>query len=183
MKKYKLINLTTKQETICDKVVVDGFDYYVSDENRIVGNFYIGKGLSGNNIFKWDSSQEEKYPNQNGKVIATNNPDLDLPKVAELLDYQTNKYSEITEEPQRIIGFALGYNKSQETHPYSASDMIEFAEWKVKNGFYMYSHEDKWSVKSFSPYYTDANESVKIYTTQELLQIWEEQRPKIVYYE
>lgn len=29
--KYKLINSVTKIETICDKVTIDGFDYYVSD--------------------------------------------------------------------------------------------------------------------------------------------------------
>lgn len=32
MKKYKLIDCVTKIETICDKVTIDGFDYYVSDE-------------------------------------------------------------------------------------------------------------------------------------------------------
>lgn len=27
--KYKLINNQTKKETLCDKVTIDGFDYYV----------------------------------------------------------------------------------------------------------------------------------------------------------
>lgn len=32
MKKYKLINNQTKEEYLCDKVTIDGFDYYVSDK-------------------------------------------------------------------------------------------------------------------------------------------------------
>lgn len=30
--KYKLINFVSKKETICDKVTIDGFDYYVNGE-------------------------------------------------------------------------------------------------------------------------------------------------------
>lgn len=30
--KYKLINKTTGEEHLCDKVIIEGFDYYVSDE-------------------------------------------------------------------------------------------------------------------------------------------------------
>ena len=30
--KYKLINQKTKEEHLCDKVTIDGFDYYASDE-------------------------------------------------------------------------------------------------------------------------------------------------------
>jgi hypothetical protein len=36
--KYKLINSVTKIETICDKVTIDGFDYYVSDEGYFKHN-------------------------------------------------------------------------------------------------------------------------------------------------
>ena len=32
MNKYKLINKQTGEEHLCDKVVIDGWDYYVSDE-------------------------------------------------------------------------------------------------------------------------------------------------------
>jgi hypothetical protein len=30
--KYKLINNKTKEEHLCEKVTIDGFDYYVSNE-------------------------------------------------------------------------------------------------------------------------------------------------------
>lgn len=32
MNKYKLINLNTKEEHFCDKITIDGFNYYVSDD-------------------------------------------------------------------------------------------------------------------------------------------------------
>ena len=32
--KYKLISKTTGEEHLCDKVTIDGFDYYVSDEKK-----------------------------------------------------------------------------------------------------------------------------------------------------
>jgi len=32
--KYKLINAQTKEEHLCDKVTIDGFDYYVSDNPK-----------------------------------------------------------------------------------------------------------------------------------------------------
>ena len=32
MNKYKLINLNTKEEQLCDKVTIDEFDYYISNE-------------------------------------------------------------------------------------------------------------------------------------------------------
>lgn len=35
MNKYKLINLNTKEEQLCDKVTIDGFEYYLSDEKKI----------------------------------------------------------------------------------------------------------------------------------------------------
>ena len=38
--KYKLINIKTKEETLCDKVTIDGFDYYL--------NSYIGDEVDGN---------------------------------------------------------------------------------------------------------------------------------------
>jgi len=30
--KYRLINKQTGEEHLCDKVTIDGFDYYVSDD-------------------------------------------------------------------------------------------------------------------------------------------------------
>lgn len=177
--KYRLINSKTKEEHLCDKVIIDGFDYYVSDGDRIVGDCYIGKGFNGKNLFQWSSSQENQYPNQKGKVIATNNPNIDIPKV---VDEAENLFWKIinSETPQSTdelllqatkYGFKFGYNKSQETHPYSDEDMIEFGWWCLRQDI---------TSRGEGKYVTNKGQIV---TTKELLQIWKEQQSKIVYYE
>lgn len=182
--KYKLINNKTKEETLCDKVTIDGFDYYVGKSDIGIKDYFEVDGQ----ILQCLTAQEEEdlaVSNDYPKVIATTNSKIDISKVVDEVEelayihYKSNQHYTTRD----AYHFGLGYNKSQETHPFSEEDMIEFADWKVKNGFYMYSHENKWSVKSFSPYYTDANESLKVYTTKELLQLWKEQQPKIFYYE
>ena len=174
---YKLKNIKTNEIHLCDKVTIDGFDYYVSDtkifelkpddkyativENRRRIVFYTKHIQSKDNV-----------------VIATNNPNIDIPKVV-------NKVEKLAKEQwgnvhrTGILGFIDGYNKSQETHPFSEEDMIEFVEWCQKpcledlrqpnvvyissGNFYWYKH--------------------KKYTPKELLQLWKEQQPKVLFYE
>lgn len=177
MKKYKLISLTTKQETICDKVVVDGFDYYVSDDFLRIGDYGY-----------WDDADVISQINDSTavspktkKVIATNNPDLDLPKVVDYAHKLACNASESSvfdtdrEIAIGIAGFYEGYNKSQETHPYSASDMIEFQEWRVENLFSPMNLQSPILWRSNNRRYKE------LYTTRELLQIWEEQRHQTIY--
>ena len=180
MKKYKLINTTTKEEHLCDKVIIDGFNYYVSDEVEtrsgkiayINNNVYKGELRVVTTVFGNSNLEDCK------KVIATNNPTIDIPKVV-------NKVEKLAKEQwgnvhrTGILGFIDGYNKSQETHPFSEEDMIEFVEWCQKpcledlrqpnvvyissGNFYWYKH--------------------KKYTPKELLQLWKEQQPKVLFYE
>ena len=42
--KYKLTNKQTNEENLCDKVTIDGFDYYVSG-NEIPPNQYFTDGI------------------------------------------------------------------------------------------------------------------------------------------
>ena len=125
--KYKLINTKTGEQHICDKVIIDGFDYYVSDtkifelkpddkyativENRRRIVFYTKHIQSKDNV-----------------VIATNNPNIDIPKVIdkveELGEDETNTRILKHKTPSQVAkqyfdGFIIGYNKSQETHPIS----------------------------------------------------------------
>ena len=41
MKKFKLINNKTKEETVCSLVTIDGFEYYVDDNEIIQKDFYF----------------------------------------------------------------------------------------------------------------------------------------------
>lgn len=182
-KKYRLINKQTKEELLCDKVVIDGFDYYVSNEKRIVGDYYIGKGFNEDNVFKWDSSQENQYPNQNGKVVATNNPNIDASKVVDEVDElaslkypnENPKNIELTSDVNlRRVCFKTGYSKSQETHPNSDEDMFDFYRWLNKNDWQDYS-----DIKQglFVNFYGVQKQD------KELLQLWKEQQPIKIYYE
>ena len=44
MTKFKLINIDTKEDHLCDKVTRNGFDYYVSDEPILEFDYYDYKG-------------------------------------------------------------------------------------------------------------------------------------------
>ena len=161
--KYKLISRKTNQETICDKVTIDGFEYYVSDtkiaelkpsdryativENRRRIVFYTKHIQSKDNV-----------------VIATNNPNIDIPKVVdevERLAKQEHSYNhKSVNEISFRLGVEVGYNKSQETHSFSEEDMIEFAVFYQK-------HQGR---------------SLE-YWGKNLFKIWKEQQPKTIYYE
>jgi len=179
--KYKLINITTNQETICDKVTIDGFDYYVSE--KIKGK----SGLNYNYALKKLDNLTYSYPDYSSewnfcrKVIATTNPNIDIPKVVDEVEilaelkYKTigfvEEWRELEENNPKNEGFKEGYNKSQETHPFSEQDMIDFAEWRDK-----YLEElNQWKV--------DGSKGGEQFTTQELLNIWKEQNPKVIYYQ
>ena len=167
MTKYKLINREGK-ETLCDKVTIEGYDYYVSDEKRLIDDFYIGIGFMGANVFKWHHSQEKEYPNQKGKVIATTNPSLDIPKVVDEVEKFENEYfkdfSWGSVNPISLYkALRAGYNKSQETHPFSKRDVIDFNEWQQS---LLFSENPDWLIEK---------------STEELLQIWEEERIKTIH--
>lgn len=185
MPKYKLINTKTKEEHLCDKVTIDEFDYYVNDEKCIKGDLcYDKEGLPGHKNNKYIvqclRTDDNSYWNKHcKKIIVTNNPNLDIPKVVD----EVWKISKDYVKTLGLLGSDLdnitsenlvvwGYNKSQETHPFSEEDMIEFAEWIANSKLHGYSKQ-----------LYEAMIRHKVSTTKELLQIWKEQQPKTVYYE
>jgi len=175
--KYKLINITTKQETLCDKVTIDGFDYYVSDE--IIGEdelFVMGNELVYNSSLITDEWCKSSQP----KPIATNNPNIDIPKVVDEVEIlgedETNIRILKHKTPSQIArqyfdGFVKGYNKSQETHPFSEEDMIEFGQW-VSHNDWVYLPSKKYWVNE------EQEELCQKISSEELLQLWKEQQPK-----
>lgn len=188
MVKYKLININTKEEHLCDKVTIDGFDYYVSDkkEQVVLGkNYYEHDNHIPIYSFTKDTLPKGYYLPE---VIATTNSDIDIPKIVneveelalkttlqpkvlfdklkkcsqndallidEFGDYNIVKYRETT-------GFISGYNKSQETHPFSEDDMKNFGKFCIENNV--------------------CKEENRYYQYWELLQLWKEQQLKTVYY-
>lgn len=171
MQKYKLINLQTGEEALCDKIIIDGFGYYVNND---ICDYFYDKTI--NRIIKSNGDVEgyEDYSEYFKGVIATNNPNIDVPKVVdevEQLAYQLYPKDEFwigdlatgrmfDQNAKERIHFIKGYKQSQETHPFSDEDMVEFALYVA----------------------TAPNTPYK--TVKELLQTWKKQKPKnVVYYE
>jgi hypothetical protein len=158
--KYKLINKKTNEEHLCDKVVVDGFDYYVSDEKIKLDEFYI----DDTNAIRTATTECETYwttRKSYKKVIATNNPSsIKLPKVVDINKWVNETISDLDDtlvSKTAKLCLTTGYKKSQETHPFSEDDMIEFLEW-YKNHLVQYP-------------------------TKDLLEIWKDKQIKTIYYE
>lgn len=166
--KYKLINKTTGEEHLCDKVVVDGWDYYVSDELPSIGDKSVLQTKElGQMILTHFEECESDYKGK--KVIATNNPKIRNINVVDEVNLEfiiKNNIHPSRKEEDPTLWYSIecaikeGYNKSQETHPFSEEDMIDFAIFYEKN-----------QGKSLE------------YWGKDLFKIWKEQRTKTLYYE
>ena len=78
---YKLINKQTGEEHICQKVVIDGMDYYVSDEKPKLNDAVI-TAVGNIHYIKEDAKDFIEYVSKLGKkVIATNNSNIYIPKI------------------------------------------------------------------------------------------------------
>ena len=163
---YKLKNIKTKEEHLCDKVIIDGFDYYVSDEiikdvRPYNGEWQIEKGYILNKLPTYLTDLSECR-----LVIATNNLNIDIPQILEEPN-ETLIHQIAADLGYRMLpddleeGIKAGYKESQETHPFSEDDMVEFGK---------YAHNDAFSLSN-------------VKTFKELFQLWKEQRIKTVYYE
>ena len=177
--KYKLININTKHEVLCEKTTIDGFDYYVSNEEPFPYAYIKHK----NEVIKVKGIGEKSgevfhdkgfnHAHECRKVVATNNPNINAPKVVDEVEELAISYemSFTDDDGTAKVDFKAGHNKSQETHPFSEEDMIEFAEWIANSKLHGYSKQ-----------LYEAMIRYKVSTTKELLQIWKEQQPKVIYY-
>lgn len=174
MNNYKLVNQQTNEETICDKVTIDGFDYYVSDTPILTKDYYYDVYL------RMLHQAQINYGNHPDckKVIATNNPNIDIPKVVDEVtkeaerDWIHKEYGfEVGYNPKRCVdgavqkpkfinGFVKGYNKSQETHPFSDDDMKSFGKFCRDYDYTFFGKEN----------------------VEEMLRLWKEDQTKTVYY-
>lgn len=169
--KYKLINNKTKEETICEKVVIDNFDYYVNNDK--ITSYYYNPATNNIHIESNPKRLEVVNKHKRLKIIATNNPNIDISKVISevktlSLEYIINKNTQFFTKHD----FENGYNKAKETYQFTEEDMIDFAEWiadSKKHGYCKQLYE--------------AMIVNKVQTTKELLQIFKEQQIKTIFYE
>lgn len=178
MSKYKLINLKTKEEHLCDRWTINGIDYYVKEYNiKKEGQYCIDSNISifksNINIFK----DENYYPISIGQrmILCTNNPNIDIPKVVDKVEILADNYfnsnyawiknvkAPYSDTDVELIknNYKEGYNKSQETHSFSEEDMKSFGKFCAEYDYRCFGSK----------------------TQEEMLDIWKEQQPKIIYYE
>lgn len=183
--KYTLINSKTGEKTLCEKVTLGGFDYYVSEEEIKDGDWYVAwetiNNIESNHIVQKATNFEPvdmyTWASNYKKVIACTNPNLEISQVVDVVEiFAEKRYGiERNEVPDwkewisnddfyKIKGFMEGYNKSQETHLFSEEDIIEFNVWQKS---LLGSKNDNWLITK---------------SDKELLELWKEQQPKKVYY-
>lgn len=153
--KYIVKNITSGEESLCEKVVVDNQDYYVTGDD-----FHL-KNLQNNDLaYHWkskeiltvleytgitadwlclDGTKRDSYKLK--KVIATTKKYLDLPMVIDEVDYysvieqiatstQPSNISELNiwhEIVMKMCSDAISVPK--ETYSYTKEDMVEFVEY------------------------------------------------------
>ena len=170
--KHKLINKQTKEEHICQKVTIDGFDYYVSD-TAIGYRYGISKLYEVVEIkINYDATLYKG-------IICSTNPNIDIPKVVDEVKVLANLHKVNISEDWSKASFIKGYNKSQETHPFSEEDMIEFANW-IGEEWSPNGRKECWDSNELN---STHEPKYLVDGTKELLQIWKEQKPKTIYYE
>jgi hypothetical protein len=123
MEKYRLINKTTNEEHICTKVVLDGFDYYINDDDINTSDYYIGLNLSNSSVRICSNENQIDY-SKHKKIIATNNPSIDLPQIEVNYDYD--------ELGELMIQDALIKFEKKHGYKLSSLDKVE------GNGDYLY---------------------------------------------
>lgn len=189
--KYKLINLQTKEEHLCDNVRIDGLDYFVSDEKPNLNDYAYSKSFGLGKIIELHNELCFYSKHKSGgsittpfernlgedckKVIATTNLNMDIPQALNEIEISNKIHNWVQEvilkegkewndqdalEPV-YYGIIEGYNKCQETHPFSEDDVREI--FKIAQ-----------MQKNYGDY--------KPYTFEEAIQLWKEQQIKIIYY-
>ena len=191
--KVKVINKNINQQFDCEEVEIDGYKYYIDYFQPIeVGKWYI----SNQSPRLCVKIKEGKYPyihlNNKGEeiadfytwkgvIICSNNPNINIPKVVneiERLTFQEFKdWSFGEHDPWHTYKmFQKGYSKSQETHPNSDEDTIEFGQWVSRNDW-VYLPSKKYWVNE------EQEELEQKLSSKELFQLWKEQQPNVIYYE
>jgi hypothetical protein len=176
--KFKLINRQTNEEHICVEIVENGFTYYLTNVLEVTDGYILN--LTRIEKYSKDDRKYEKYH----KVIATNNPNIDIPKVIDKITEVFKNHFDIdsTEDFPKTVGdtniieyFKEGYNKSQQDFPFNEEDMIEFGDWLIN------VCNSDWELNKNC--YITGVASITIRNTKELFDIWKSQQIKTIYYE
>jgi hypothetical protein len=163
-RQYKLINLETKEEFICDKVVIEGMDYYSTKGDINFGDYVTNRFR----VWIWEDNSSLLGVR---KIIATNYNLIDEVDIIFLKDCEIKKCG---------CNFCIdrlnnirGYKTAKETYIFTEDDMIEFIEWINESINPFIKNKNKWIQ-------TCGNSTS--WTTKQLLDIWKEQRIETIYF-
>lgn len=186
IQKYKLIHTQTKEETICEKVTIDSFDYYIENGNIVkpidFSKWQYSKHANLVFIGEPNALKGEYY-----EVLATNNFNIDIPKVIDEVEYLfklAKDHSDkcgldnfLDEDDIQIIKehYTHGYKKSKETYQFTEQDMIEFTKW------FNNVTESDWELNK-KCYNETSLHTVSLKSKIELLEIWKSEQLTIIYY-
>jgi len=178
--KYKVKNITSGEEVLCEKVVVDNQDYFYSKTLCCDTDNDVCIFESSNNIIKTLAGKGYGLVKTIGKyykVIATTNKDLDLPivvdEVEELAETYSRNQNGIGYEDEHpncsntlgecsVEDFTNGYQRAKETYSFTKEDMVEFAKW----------YEEENTEKKAEMYFG--------FSDLDMLDKWQEQRTKTI---
>lgn len=197
MSKYRLININTGQETLCDSIEIDGIEYYVNNEKVNIDDLSVD--IYANLLVKCTN---ENYGSNAydffKKIIATNRRGINLPKIiseSEKIEILANKHtSHLTFAGERREGIIYGYNLAKETYSLSVADMVEFYEW-CNYPIYRAAGELGFRKRvnaqypEYDSYVIIDERGLSIHpkgiflTIEQVIELWMKGRPKILYYE
>ena len=197
--KVKVINKNTNQQFDCEEIIIDGFKYYINSSNKdfktnelsVYKKWKLGIVTNVNeDILEFEGEfidESNLY-----KIICCNNPNIDIPKVVDEVERLAEKLRQTKYVDGSITtwtkndwqscwkeGFTEGYKKCQETHHFSEEDMIDFYEWcDTSEEAAIFWRKNRVDPDMSGNYWKKIREN-----REKLLQIWKEQRTKIIYYE
>jgi hypothetical protein len=136
--KHHLIDKTTGIETLCDKVTIEGFDYYVSPSNKdfkineasIYKKWKLGVVTNVNDdILEFEGEfidESDLY-----KIVWSNNPNIYIPKMVNELvlaaeEYTKNNYPDYLDKKEfgLVVEDFIAGTKYQAKRSYSEEEVI-----------------------------------------------------------
>jgi hypothetical protein len=131
---YLCTHLENKEEFLCEKVEIEGFEVYLFETIVNSGDYVINKN---NEIIQVNQASCIFYDK---KILCTTNPSLSIPKVFNEVEEMAKDYikKEYLREDDEIkyrlkTGFIEGYKKAKEEFKWTDKDIESFYQWKDEN--------------------------------------------------
>lgn len=133
--KYLVKNRKTGEEALCEKVVVDNHDYYLSENPELEDYCYNPRTKEFFKVLDMMMVDGLNKNKDDYKIIATTNKSLDLPMVIDEVEELARKEfpnNGTIESGYLAGGYKIGYQKAKETYQFTKEDLINFKQHAPK---------------------------------------------------